>query len=206
MIRKMSEPIQRVNAESALTTTQPYLEGHIMAVVDSTYARRFWAKVLKTETCWLWTGCISTVGYGKIGWQHRTQGAHRVAWILAHGDIPEGLWVLHKCESAYPPGNQIYRGCVNPDHLYLGTRRDNVDNMMATGRNACGGRHGNRLHPERVSKGERHYAAKLTESLVREIRKRHLEGSSQESLARNAGVSRKTIAAVIARKTWKHVE
>lgn len=87
----------------------------------------FWPKVLKTETCWLWTATLSNKGYGKIGVcnPRRVASAHRVAWELTHGPIPDGLWVLHKCD---------VRACVNPSHLFLGMAKDNTDDMNRKGR------------------------------------------------------------------------
>jgi hypothetical protein len=82
---------------------------------------RFWNKVNKVEgTCWLWTGVSSSVGYGRFCWRERATsliGAHRVSWMLTYGDIPDGLFVLHKCD---------VKLCVNPDHLWLGTNADNI--------------------------------------------------------------------------------
>lgn len=91
-------------------------------------ADRFWPKVEKTEGCWLWRGTIGASGYGKIratGPSRAMLTAHRVSWELAYGPIPEGLWALHKCD---------IRPCVRPDHLFLGTRQDNMDDAKAKGR------------------------------------------------------------------------
>lgn len=106
---------------------------------DKTIARRFWRYVSNAtpSECWEWTGTRSTTrkaktGYGCIGvrepgvngtMQHR--GAHRVSWVLHYGEIPEGLCVLHRCDNP---------GCVNPEHLYLGTQRDNMADKVAKGR------------------------------------------------------------------------
>jgi hypothetical protein len=81
---------------------------------------RFWAKVEKTETCWLWTGHTSKSGgrYGKGGYgQYRSRMAHRLAWELIRGPIPEGLVLDHLCE--------VTR-CVNPDHLEPVTTQENT--------------------------------------------------------------------------------
>lgn len=75
--------------------------------------------------CWLWEGAVDRYGYGKIRDNcHRVQ-AHRVSWILHNGPIPEGLCVLHKCDVP---------GCVNPDHLFLGTNKDNTQDALKKGR------------------------------------------------------------------------
>ena len=87
---------------------------------------RFWSKVTKTDTCWLWTASRAK-GYGSFSdWlNHRKLQAHRVSYEMAYGIIPDGLWVLHTCD---------VRACVRPDHLFLGTAKDNTADMMAKGR------------------------------------------------------------------------
>jgi hypothetical protein len=87
---------------------------------------RFWAKVNKTPTCWLWTASTRK-GRGKYGQINLNgmQRAHRVSWQLAYGPIPNGLHVLHKCDVP---------ACVRPGHLFLGTHRDNMDDARQKGR------------------------------------------------------------------------
>ena len=96
---------------------------------------RFWSKVNKTDGCWLWTGYRFHAGYGGF---HESQPkrtvrlAHRVAWELTNGLIPDGLHVCHTCDN---------RSCVRPDHLFLGTNADNVADKVAKGRQAKGEAH-----------------------------------------------------------------
>lgn len=119
--------------------------------------------------------------------------AHRFAYALAHGPIPEGLHVLHRCDN--PP-------CCNPDHLFLGTHADNVADMIAKGRNAKGERSGARRHPESVARGEKNGHAKLTAAQVAEIRATPRKIGTQHALALRFGVSDATISMIVNGKVW----
>ena len=139
-------------------------------------ADRFHAKVRTAENgCHEWQGCLARNGYGQIGLGKRVLYAHRVAWTLAHGD-PGDSYVLHRCDN---------RRCVNPDHLFLGSFQDNMDDMVAKRRQACGRRKPN---------------AKLTNSLARYIA---ASPETHAELARLFDVSIVTIWQVRNGKTWK---
>ncbi len=183
---------------------------------------RFQSKVAlgKPDECWIWQGGKRPNGYGRIrlgGKETPFLSAHRVAYELANGPIPEGLSVCHSCDARYPPGDTSYRACVNPAHLFLGTPAENTADMLGKHREASGPRspsrlhpenrprgdtHPARTHPERLARGERVGGARLTREGVLDVRSRAAQGASARALAREYGVSHKTIQLVIQRRTW----
>lgn len=144
--------------------------------------------------CWLWHGGISSSGYGVLGTGRRGQTirAHRYAYETFVGPLVEGLDVCHKCD---------VRACVNPDHLYLGTRKENMQDAVRRGRICAGERRA------RVSaRGERHGNTRLTELDVRCIRNlRHIWGEKLEHIAWAFGISVTSVSAIINRRVWTHV-
>lgn len=160
---------------------------------------RFWPFVDKSGECWLWTGRLHEYGYGLIVWEGITTTAHRVAWVLTYGPISNDLVVCHNC----PEGDEPR--CVRPDHMFLGTPKDNMQDCSRKGRIRHGDRHYFREHPELLPRGERVGTAKLTEAQVIEIRKRKAAGERYVTLGRDYGVDAANIRAIVTRKTWKHI-
>lgn len=98
-----------------------------LSQIDSKARRRFEAKFVKgdPDECWEWIASRNQGGYGLFWYKYHHVGAHRIVWLLAYGEIPSGLEVCHKCDNP---------SCVNPEHLFLGTRYDNVSDMYQKGR------------------------------------------------------------------------
>lgn len=135
--------------------------------------------------CWNWSGFRHDFGYGYVKFMGRAIGVHRVMWFLIHGAFnSKPFFVLHHCDN--PP-------CCNPDHLFLGTQKDNLHDAATK---------------LRMALGERHWGCILTTEDVVNIRSRYVPRSSSESaaaLAREYGVSPANISSIIRRKSWRHV-
>lgn len=148
-------------------------------------AARFWERVDKsTSACWLWAGAKNEKGYG-IAWTGtRTIRAHRLAWLLTHGDLPPRPLVLcHSCDNP---------ACVNPDHLRAGTDMDNQRDSASKGRRIAG--------PWRDKR-----SAWLAPDRVAAIRAMAANGSGARACAEKFGIHEETARKVIARRTYKRV-
>lgn len=144
---------------------------------------RFLAKVEKTDTCWIWTGCLNSDGYGNIKHQDRTISAHRMSYIIFCGEIPKGMSVCHKCD---------VRNCVNPSHLFLGTHADNMHDCSIKNRVRC-------------QVGEKNNNAVLTANIVLQMREMYANGLSFPEIQKIFNTRRTATRSAIKGITWKHV-
>lgn len=132
------------------------------------------------DVCYLWTGCRDSKGYGRIKFAGRTVKAHRIAYVLAFGFIPAGLVVRHRCDNPQ---------CVRPNHLQLGTNRDNTRDRVERGRGAI---------------GEGNGMAKLDAEKVNDMRRRAREGATYVELAREYGVTHIAVRDAVTGKRWEN--
>lgn len=155
------------------------------AVKDPKFLARFWAKVNKTEGCWLWTSSVcGKYPYGTfwiIGVNNAK--AHRVSWTAAYGRIPDGMNVLHRCDVGL---------CVRPDHLFIGTLSDNVQDALRKDRYY------------RLS-GTRNGRAVLSEENVREIRRLRADGASVNDIMERFSICDTHARSILSRQRWKHI-
>ncbi len=144
--------------------------------------RRLFANihVAEPDSCWIWSGSAADTGYGSLTVKGVRDYSHRWMWILANKDIPQGLCVLHRCD---------VRLCVNPKHLFLGTKADNYQDCVAKGRH-------------NKPKGQNCWRSKMTERDVILIRKSPL---TNQQLADHYQVASQSINQIRKRITWKHV-
>lgn len=145
--------------------------------------KRFWSKVEKTDGCWFWRGTVLTNGYGQFSTKARRWSAHRYSYRLDKSEIPRGLLVCHSCDIPT---------CVNPEHLWLGTTRDNAQDMVGKGR-------------DKPPKGEKQGSSKFTASQVLEIREKHSNGFTPTQLAKLYGTTPGYVNSLVRRITWRHI-
>jgi len=137
---------------------------------------------LVTESgCWIWMGTTTTRGYGQIESDTKKYYAHRASYQAFVGEIPEGMNVCHRCDNRF---------CVNPSHLFLGTQKDNLQDMKRKGRSTI---------------GEKNARSKLTEKQVQQIKNGLRSGLKEKYLANLYGVCRQSINNIKNGRVWNHV-
>ena len=142
---------------------------------------------VREDGCWMFLGPWNSHGYGHLSYDAHVYRAHRVSWELHKGPIPDNLNVLHKCDN---------RWCVNPEHLFLGTLKDNADDMRAKGRDSYGDNF-----------GENNGQAKLTEDEVRQIRQLLSSGQyTQTAIGDMFGVGRGAVKQIKSGRTWRYLQ
>lgn len=145
---------------------------------DPDFRIRFWAYVRKTDKCWEWQGAILSTGYGQFSHKKQRISAHRLAYILEYGQIPEGLLVCHKCNN---------RSCVRPSHLYAGTAKQNFADAIKAGA---------------IRFGERHHSSKIDWNQAATIRELAANGVSQRKIAKQFNIAQTSVGAIIRHETW----
>ena len=167
----MSDPWQAIGGR---------IDGRFISTLSA--AERFEAHVQRGPDCWIWTGYRTPKGYGLFSASGgRSVRAHRAAWEMAHGPIPDGLFVCHHCDNP---------SCVNPKHLFLGTTQENTRDRDRKGRQATGQRNG---------------ASRLDPATVLEIRRRASVGVPLKRIARNMGIEPSTLRNAARRITWRSI-
>jgi hypothetical protein len=131
--------------------------------------------------CWIWMGSTQVRGYGELISNNRKHLAHRASYEAFVGKIPKGMYVCHACDNV---------SCVNPNHLFLGTQKQNLQDMANKGRS---------------TRGVKNPMAKLDEYAVRQIREGIKEGQTNASLAKSWMVCPQTISNIRHKKVWNHV-
>jgi hypothetical protein len=153
----------------------------------NTLEQRLWNQIIKTDNtddCWNWVGPVNSKKYGSLCLATKRKGvrkstrfyAHRLAWELTNGPISDGLFVCHKCDNPR---------CCNPNHLFLGTPKENVEDMILKGR---------------------YCKHRLRKQQIKDIRNEYANGASQQEIATKYNVPYKVIHRVIFRKTWKKID
>ncbi len=156
--------------------------------LDRTIEERLWHKVDKSGDCWEWYGSHDEHGYGHINiGKNKKEKTHRLSWEFANGPIPDGLCVLHHCDNPK---------CVRPDHLFIGTTKDNIQDCIAKGRFVF----------LKSRPGELNNHAKFTDGDIRVIRNLYEDGMKPKDIQEFMGVNRSCFHKIVTRKAWAHVE
>ena len=144
---------------------------------------KFWSMCEKREnSCWEWSKCLHKDGYGQLNYHRKYWLAHRLAWALTNGEIPPGMCVCHKCDNPK---------CINPDHLFLGSHADNMNDMKKKGRR------------KGINAGEANGRAKITQRIADEMRRKYKEGGhTQMQLSAMYGLSQPTVSLILLNKAW----
>jgi hypothetical protein len=151
--------------------------------MDAVFVERFWSKVTKTDACWEWAGTRMAFGHGVVWFQGKNRKAHRMAWEITNGPIPDGAWVLHGCDNPC---------CVNPAHLSLGDAQANTDDRVNRGRSVN-------------LRGARHPNATMDEEAAREVWRLRERGWPESAIAARLGMGRPKVSSILSRHTWAHV-
>lgn len=151
--------------------------------------KQFWDKVdkHKKDGCWLWTGGTTKFGHGRFQVNGRLESPHRIAWNLYYGSIPENKFVCHHCDTP---------ACVNPEHLFVGTRSDNMLDASKKGRLHI------RENPKEIIEASRR-KRKLNKDQVFSILNRLSKGEAYRSIARSFSVGHNVIGCIDKGKTYK---
>ncbi len=169
-------------------TPMHYINGHGGRNHKLSWEQRFWNHIDRrgSDECWLWIKSKSRYGYGRIGKGNVLFLAHRVAYQLCIGPIPDNLFICHRCSNP---------ACCNPAHLYAGTPKDNhIDSVLA----------GTAKSPPHLL-GEKNPNSKFTEQQIIEIRRLYASEFSVPYIAKLYRVRRSTIRRIVRRLAWKHI-
>lgn len=165
VVLKSNPPIKK---KEFLTINEMFLSGFIKGDSDE---------------CWNWIKSKNQDGYGRMMWERKTYCAHRISYRFYFGDFDQSLCVCHKCDNP---------SCVNPNHLFLGTHKDNMIDRDKKNRNSG-------------AKGEKNSKAKFNKKIVLEIREAIKNGESNISLSKKYKVGADTISNIKNNKTWSHI-
>lgn len=170
-------------ALSAKPTPRKYPQPRPRSVAWEAFKKR----LRRTEAgCLVWTGCRDVNGYGRVYWDGKLRSAHRIAYTMEIGPIPDDMNVCHRCDN--PP-------CCEKTHLFLGSHADNMRDMTTKGRG---------VSPP-APRGEKMWIAKVTEADVRTIRAAFAAGERRIAIAQRLGISKNIVYQVISGQSWRHV-
>lgn len=162
-------------------------EKGVPMIIAPDVVARFWEKVERSDGCWLWKAACTGNGYGAFKIRGRQWAAHQVSYLLHHGQIADGLWVLHSCDTPR---------CVNPDHLSLGTPAQNSQERDGRGR-------GNKRPYDRS--GEANPKLRISEDQARTIIARLAQGECGADIGRDMGIAYHIVSDIRNKRSWGYL-
>lgn len=157
-------------------------------LLPETDVARFWSKVdvRSGDECWLWKAGTNLNGYGRFSIGGEDFRAHRVSWLITTCTAPDGLGVLHACDTP---------ACVRPDHLFIGSQEENIQDMDKKGRRV-----------KKPCPGTANGRCRLSEEDVRLIRAASASGARTRAIAKQFGIGRTQVQRIVARQSWTHID
>lgn len=172
----------------------PLVAGATVQLNNNAKMQRFWSKVSKTDSCWLWTGERSQFGHGRFLYNSVRVGAHRFSYETFVGPIPDGMFVCHKCDVPQ---------CVNPEHLFVGTQKENIQDCVRKGRWVQAKLKAQ--HPEWCARGEQAGNSALKTEQALTALSMLLCGVTLKIVGETFGITQATASQIRSGKTWKHI-
>ena len=157
----------------------------------------FASTTISEKGCLEWTKSLNNKGYGTVYYNGKQGLVHRVTDQAANGPIPKGLFVLHRCDNPK---------CINPEHLFVGTAKDNVHDMIAKGRNSKPPANYKGRHTGKMPKGEQMPNSTLTEPVVRNIFALHMAGKNVTFISEATGQKKHVVADICRGRSWRHLD
>lgn len=171
--------------------------GNKMSSEEKRYLKKYmWSRSVSNKKCREWTGPLDNTGYARFQYKKIRYLIHRASYEITHGPIPKGAYILHKCHN---------RKCIYAEHLYAGSHKENMIDMVKAGRSCSGNDTWMRKYPERVKRGQDNPMSKITENQAIMVIELYKIMRSCNQISIITKIHRKCISDIINGKSWRHL-